>query len=161
MALIFKQTEGWYNGAFGPYATKQMAIQQGAIDQKNQMDLKVIGWFIGSLLHSATITHLMHFNVTGEGSDAAHRALQAYYEEIPELVDSLTESIQGAYGVLINATRQVYADTNLVPLEYIASLQRFVKEQRKTMPQDSEIQNEIDSIANLLNSTAYRLKFLR
>jgi hypothetical protein len=29
------------------------------------------------------------------------------------------------------------------------------------MPQDSEIQNEIDSIATLLNQTVYKLKFLK
>jgi hypothetical protein len=29
------------------------------------------------------------------------------------------------------------------------------------MPQDSEIQNEIDNISNLLNQTVYKLKFLK
>jgi hypothetical protein len=29
------------------------------------------------------------------------------------------------------------------------------------MPQDSEIQNEIDNISNLLNQTIYKLKFLK
>jgi hypothetical protein len=27
-------------------------------------------------------------------------------------------------------------------------------------PQDSELQNEVDNIANLINSTLYKLKFL-
>ena len=41
------------------------------------------------------------------------------------------------------------------------SLQKFVGEARSSLPQDPELQNEIDNIANLLNSTVYKLKFLR
>ena len=40
------------------------------------------------------------------------------------------------------------------------SLQKFVGEARGSLPQDPELQNEIDNIANLLNSTVYKLKFL-
>jgi hypothetical protein len=36
-----------------------------------------------------------------------------------------------------------------------------VRDYRGEMPQDSEIQNEIDSIATLLNQTVYKLKFLK
>jgi hypothetical protein len=32
---------------------------------------------------------------------------------------------------------------------------------RENLPQDSEIQNEIDNIATLLNQTVYKLKFLK
>jgi hypothetical protein len=34
-----------------------------------------------------------------------------------------------------------------------------VSEERKELPQDSEIQNEVDNIANLINSTLYLLRF--
>jgi hypothetical protein len=40
------------------------------------------------------------------------------------------------------------------------SLQKFVAEARGSLPKDSELQNEIDNIANLINSTVYKLKFL-
>ena len=98
---------------------------------------------------------------TGEGSDAAHRALQSYYEEIPELVDSVAESIQGAYGQLIPPYKGTFINTQLDPLEYMKNVQQFVRTERKLLPQDSEVQNEIDAISGLLNSTVYRLKFLR
>jgi hypothetical protein len=41
------------------------------------------------------------------------------------------------------------------------SLQNFVKEARQDLPQDPELQNIIDEIAGLINSTAYKLKFLK
>jgi hypothetical protein len=41
------------------------------------------------------------------------------------------------------------------------SLQNFVKEARQDLPQDSELQNIIDEIADLINTTAYKLKFLK
>lgn len=117
--------------------------------------------FISTLLHSATLTHLQHFQVTGEGSDAKHRALADYYEGIVDLVDSLTESIQGAYDELIKEYPRTFGAPSNDPLEYMRALRQYVRESRSALPQDSEIQNEIDSVATLINSTCYRLGFLR
>jgi len=47
------------------------------------------------------------------------------------------------------------------PVKYLESLQAFVADARQDLPQDSEIQNLIDSIADLINTTAYKLKFLK
>jgi hypothetical protein len=47
------------------------------------------------------------------------------------------------------------------PLAYMISLRDYVRNYRGEMPQDNEIQNEIDNVANLLNTTVYKLKFLK
>jgi hypothetical protein len=47
------------------------------------------------------------------------------------------------------------------PIRYMESLQKFVEEARRDLPQDSELQNIIDEIAGLINSTTYKLKFLK
>jgi DNA-binding ferritin-like protein len=125
------------------------------------MNLDSTSFFVSNLLHSAATAHILHFQVTGEGSDAAHRALQAYYDEVPELVDSLTESIQGAYQQILPPYRGTFMNTNLSPLDYMKAVQDMVRTERKGLPQDSEIQNEIDSIATLVNHVVYRLTFLR
>jgi hypothetical protein len=52
-------------------------------------------------------------------------------------------------------------NTSLSPLDYMEAVQTFVINTRKDLPQDSEIQNEVDAISNLLNSVIYRLKFLK
>ncbi|CAB4219331.1 hypothetical protein UFOVP1613_50 [uncultured Caudovirales phage] len=122
---------------------------------------QAVSAFIGTLLHSATLTHIKHFQVTGEGSDAAHRALADYYEGITDLVDTVAESIQGAYDELITDYPRTYMEVTADPLEYMRALRTYVKESRLLLPQDSEIQNEIDGIASLINSTCYRLGFLR
>jgi hypothetical protein len=125
------------------------------------IDQQATSAFIATLLHSATLTHLQHFQAQGEGSDAAHRALADYYEGVVDLIDSLTESIQGAYDEIIKEYPRTFGAPSKDPLEYMRALRQYVKESRDSLPQDSEIQNEIDGIATLINSTCYRLTFLR
>jgi hypothetical protein len=36
----------------------------------------------------------------------------------------------------------------------------FVEESRAELPQDTELQNLVDEIADLINSTLYKLKYL-
>lgn len=160
---ISKKSDGWYWGSKGPFATKQKAIQVGQAAHASgfkeaEMDNALIGTFISTLLHSATLTHLMHFK---SKSYSEHVALSAYYEEIPDLVDSLTESIQGAYETIIEPYPSMFGAGDAEPLAYMISLRNYVRDYRADMPQDSEIQNEIDSIANLINHTVYKLKFLK
>ena len=119
------------------------------------------GKFIGNLLHSATVTHIMHFQAQGEGSYATHVALAAYYDGIVDLVDTVTETIQGRYAEIITDYPTSYSYNNKSPLEYMNQLQVYVAEARADMPQDSNIQNEIDNIATLIDSTIYKLTFLR
>lgn len=117
--------------------------------------------FVQTLLHSATIAHQMHLKVNGAGSFAAHTALGAYYDGIVDLVDTLVESYQGKYGIIQDYPTNYHSAGRKDPLTYIESLQKFVSEARTALPQDSELQNEIDNIANLLNSTVYKLRNLK
>lgn len=154
-------------GSHGPFDTKAKALSVAraayahGYKEESIMEQNLIGEFIGTLFHSATVTHFMHLQAQGEGSDAAHRALGAYYDEIIDLTDSIAESIQGAYDELITPYPSAFANVRLQPLEYLKALRGYVRETRKSLPQDSEIQNEIDNVANLLNKTCYKLGFLR
>lgn len=114
------------------------------------------GEFLLTLLHSATNAHILHFKTR---SYAQHMALGTFYEEMPGLVDGLTEAIQGLKGELVDFPADYYqpAETALQELE---DLKDYVKENRKSLPDDSEIQNLIDEIADLINTTIYKLKFL-
>lgn len=159
---ISKKSDGWYWGSKGPFDTKQKAIQVGqaahASGFKEQIMDKTIGIFISTLLHSATLTHLMHFK---SQSYSEHVALGAYYDAIPDLVDGLVESIQGAYEMIIEPYPSMFGTGDAEPLQYMISLRNYVRDYREQMPQDNEIQNEIDNVANLLNQTVYKLKFLK
>ena len=115
------------------------------------------GEFILTLLHAATNTHILHLK---SKSFSEHMALGTFYEELPGLVDSVVESIQGLTGEIIDYPEMYYrpAATGQQELE---ELLEFVKENRQVLPPDSEVQNEVDNIATLINQTLYKLTFLK
>jgi hypothetical protein len=114
--------------------------------------------FVQCLLHSVTNAHILHFQSL---SYSQHMALGVYYDEVSDLVDGFVEAFQGKYGLLTNykADYQLPDSNPVVYLTYlkdeVATLRRMPK-----FPQDSELQNEVDTIANLINSTLYKLRFL-
>jgi DNA-binding ferritin-like protein len=112
--------------------------------------------FVATLLHSATNTHFFHFTTD---SYSRHKALQKYYEAIVDLTDSFAEAYMGKYGKF-TAFPSVYHQPK-EPVKYLESLQNFVADARQDLPQDSELQNLIDEIADLINTTTYKLKFLK
>jgi hypothetical protein len=113
--------------------------------------------FTMCLLHSVTNAHILHLQ---SRSYSQHQAFGTFYTEIGELVDSFVESYQGKYGLLTNYPSDFMVPE--APILYIEYLMEEVETYRRKpgFPQDSELQNEIDNIANLLNSTLYKLRFL-
>lgn len=112
--------------------------------------------FAATLLHSATNTHFFHWSTD---SFSKHMALGEYYDEIVELVDSFVESYMGKYGK-ITQFPSVYHQPK-EPVQYLKSLQQFVKAARPDLPQDTELQNIVDEIADLINTTTYKLVNLK
>jgi hypothetical protein len=114
--------------------------------------------FVQCLLHSVTNAHILHFQSL---SYSQHMALGAYYDEVSDLVDGFVEAFQGKYGLLTNYKAD-YELPATEPVAYLTYLKDEVETLRrmKGFPQDSELQNEVDTIANLINSTLYKLRFL-
>jgi ABC-type Zn2+ transport system substrate-binding protein/surface adhesin len=111
------------------------------------------------ILHSQTQIHIFHL---GTKSYSEHKALQKYYEGIDALVDGVIESYQGKYGLLTNYKsfkNQSYKNKNQV-LKYFTSLLNTIEEKRDCCD-DSYIQNQIDTVQELIYSTMYKLKFLQ
>ena len=111
-------------------------------------------------LHSRTQAHIFHTRVNGEGSLAAHTALQAYYEAIVPLIDGLVETYQGQYGLIeykeVNGVDNDASKENMI--KYFDNLCKFLaKERQDEKLQMSWLQNDIDNIASLLYSTKYKL----
>lgn len=116
--------------------------------------------FIGTLMQSRNQAHIYHLQAEGPGAYAAHIALQAYYEGIIPLIDALTEGFQGRYGILrgYKMATTIKEDNN--PQMYFEGLSKFVETIRTQIPQDSYIQNQVDTVVDLIESTKYKLKFL-
>jgi hypothetical protein len=116
---------------------------------------------VSRLLHSQTQVHVFHLGTKGSGSYAAHKALQGYYEGIDALVDGIIESFQGKYGLVTNYETYDMEKFESVKkcISYFNDLNKMITEKRKSV-KDSYIQNQIDTVQELLFSTVYKLKFL-
>jgi DNA-binding ferritin-like protein len=123
--------------------------------------MKEFGLFIGTLLQSRTQAHIYHWQTVGVGSNAKHQALGSYYEDIVDILDKLVESYQGRYGIYrgYEMPNPIREDDNHV--QYFESLCKFVETIRKAIPQDSYIQNQVDEIVTLIESTKFKLKNLQ
>lgn len=111
--------------------------------------------FIAALLHSGTVTHFMHLSTD---SYSKHQALGTFYVEIIDLADQFAEAYMGKYEQIKKFPSEFHSATN--PVKYLEGLKDFVAECREELPKDSELQNLIDEIADLINSTLYKLRFL-
>jgi len=111
--------------------------------------------FIAALLHSGTVTHFMHLSTD---SYAKHQALGEFYPEVIDLADRYAEAYMGKYEQIKKFPSEFHSATN--PVKYLEGLCKFVEECRQELPKDTELQNIIDEIADLINSTLYKLRFL-
>ena len=108
------------------------------------------------LLHSSIITHIMHWQTT---SYAAHMALGEFYSEMPDLVDAVVEAYQGKNNVILSKfpiEMESYED--MEPLAYMEYLNQELTEGRGLFGEDPEIQNLVDAIADLIDTTIYKLR---
>jgi hypothetical protein len=114
--------------------------------------------FVMCLLHSVTNAHILHLSTT---SYAAHKALENFYTEIGDHVDDFVEAFQGKYGLLTDYKSDYMVPSN--PVDYMAYLSDEVAKLRReaNFPQDSELQNITDEIVQLIDSTSYKLKWLK
>ena len=117
--------------------------------------MKEAAEFVLTLLHAATNTHILHWQTK---SYAEHTALGAFYSELPELVDTLAEVIMGKYDMTFTFKDSYYTPAESGKEELLA-LKAYVQDERRELPQDSEIQNIVDEIASLINQTLYLLRF--
>jgi hypothetical protein len=119
---------------------------------------QVIASFVSTLFASRTQAHIFHFRCKGMGAGWMHKALNKYYDEILDLVDGFVESVQGRYGLLegYKGGDQFIEDvTKAVP--YFEALCLYVEKNRGSLPQDSYIQNQVDEIVALIETTKYKL----
>lgn len=118
------------------------------------------GQFVSTLLASRTQAHIYHLQTP---SFAAHSALNTYYDEIVGLTDSFVEGYQGKYGIIMgyaNVALQEYESCEAI-INYFTILDIYITKTREMVCPDSYLQNVIDEIVILINSTIYKLKYLK
>lgn len=115
------------------------------------------------LLNSATIIHIYHLSITGNGSYATRKALQHYYENIIDPLNELVEQYQCVSGKLITypATAEIVKITSINDaIQYFTKLYTQID---MIYPNCShtEILAILDDIKSLINKTKYKLTFLK
>ena len=109
--------------------------------------------------NARTQAHVLHLAAKGPGSFAEHMALGAFYTEIGELADSFAEAYQGMCGELLKLPAVSIKAQAAIPM--LDDLEAWIENNRQAICEMSNIQNEIDSIVTLVQSTRYKLKFLK
>jgi hypothetical protein len=114
---------------------------------------------VSILLHSQTQVHIFHLQTK---SYSEHKALQGYYEGIDALVDGIIESYQGKYDVVTgyNSIKTEDYKSSEQIIKYFKALDSMVEKNRKSV-KESFLQNQIDTVQELIFSTLYKLRFLK
>ena len=114
---------------------------------------------VSRLLDSQRQTHIFHLQTK---SFAEHKALQDYYDAIDGLVDGIVESYQGKYGILTGwksvGTAEYQSSEQVI--SYLKALGDEVAKVYSVV-KDTYIQNQFDEVTALINSTLYKLRFLK
>jgi hypothetical protein len=114
------------------------------------------------LMNARNTFHKLHLKVTGDGSYAAHKALNEFYDQLPDFIDTLVEGYQGVTEKILVckevASRTVDNVSDVV--EYLRELYAMINKLQAKLPY-SEIVNNLDLVKDAINSTKYKLLFLK
>lgn len=133
--------------------------QKGLLTEQKDNSKKDFTEMMSLLLHSKTQAHTFHLQCK---SYAEHMALNNYYDSIDDITDGLVESYQGKYSILKGYKSYPIEDykDSTATINYFKELCDKVTDLR-TCCKDSYIQNQIDNVCELINSTLYKLRFLK
>ena len=140
----------WATG-FGLKTNRRDAPETGTTDPA------VAATFFKALLDAVTTAHLLHFQ---SRSFSQHSALGTFYSELEDVADGMIESYQGKYGIVTDYPQGPSLPNN-DPISFMTKLSDFVRTNRAAVASDSELQNDIDSIQSLIDSTLYKLTNLQ
>lgn len=118
---------------------------------------------ISTLMASRDQAHIFHWQTKGDGSFAAHMALNAYYDAVPDLTDALVESYQGKHGIITGyqPAEQFSEYEKETVVKYFKGLAMYVERSYdKLDAKDTYILNQIDNVKELIYSTIYKLENL-
>jgi hypothetical protein len=134
---------------------EELEIEEATAQDNNPAKAKGAEFFTRCRVAS-TAAHSAHLLTA---SYAQHKALETFYEDIIPLADSFAEGFMGRYGKFDSFPNIREASTD--GLTIVGNLTKWIDTNRAIISDYSEIQNEIDSILSLCNSTAYKLRELK
>ena len=123
------------------------------------MSKDICGELVTRCFQARTDAHIAHLLTK---SYAAHKALNEFYDDVVDLADDFAENAQGRFGLLTYPQIMPrHKSTSYDKPESIPKgLRSWIDEHRDECCDDSELQNIIDEIVGLCNSTIYKLENL-
>lgn len=124
----------------------------------NEAPVNIVGEFAMCMLNGVTAGHIHHLTTD---SYSQHVALGDFYDGLDDLADKFIEAYQGKKSKIFFAEKALFLGEN--GLELVQYIGNEIATYRKMpgFPQDSELQNIIDELADLVDSTLYKLRFLK
>lgn len=123
------------------------------------MKAKNVEEFFGTLQQATVEAWKSHLKTD---KYSKHIALNEFYEDIVDLVDTLIEDYMGLYGKVEKYVNIMSTD-KIGAIDYLEELHDLVKSGRKDLfkEEDTELSSDIDAILSLIDSTLYKLKELK
>lgn len=128
--------------------------------KESKMKAKNVEQFFGTLQQSTVEAWKKHLKTD---KYSKHIALNEFYDEIIELVDTLIENYMGIYGK-VKDYENILTTEKIGAVEYLESLREMCKSAQDELfddEDDSELVSDIDNILSLIDSTLYKLKELK
>lgn len=122
--------------------------------------MKNPGEFVLKLFNVRTVAHIQHLTPNGQpGSDAAHRALEAFYSSLIPDVDRFAECWMGCYEQLIEVGAAGFK-LEKDPIKLVKSVKEILVKARAECDEPF-LQQIIDDMTETCAQTLFRLKFLK
>jgi len=133
--------------------------KRGLIEQEMMGETNPFVEMISKLRFSVEQTQVYHWQ---SQSLSEHKALNKYYDGIPAIVDGIVESYQGKYGIQ-KGYRLFEVRDYSTPEEVINFLKKLDEdvEMLRQSIKESYIQNQIDNVLQLIETTVYKLENLK
>jgi hypothetical protein len=136
----------------------------GMIPNELEVNVKTLGasndindHFVNLLVFQSQLK-IMHW---GTESYAQHKAYMKAYDSIDEGLDALVESYQGRFGIVRGFKQPMTIREDNDPIPYFEALRKYVEINKYNFTQTSYVQNQVDEIMSLIESTLYKLKNLK
>lgn len=111
----------------------------------------------GTLQQSVVATWRKHLKTKKYSS---HMALDDYYKDAPELIDTLIENWQGAHEKVEDYKNVLDGKEYDTAVDYLTDLRKTCKDGAELLD-SSELKSDLDAILSLIDSTIYKLRELK
>ena len=134
--------------------------KRGLMEQETMMgESNPFVEMVSKLRFSVEQTQVYHWQ---SQSYSEHIALNEYYDGIPDIVDGIVESYQGKYGIQKGYRLFEVRDysTPEEVINFLKQLDEDVEMLRQSI-KETYIQNQIDNVLQLIETTVYKLENLK